>query len=65
MAADERRQEAAMADEREQRQWTKGNKSKGKRWPIRRKTRGNDQWSDLIISHKIGQWQQTRGDERQ
>ena len=54
MAADKRRQEVAMADERGHWWWKRGNKSGSKRWPARWQIRGDKQWSDLTISHKIG-----------
>ena len=43
-----------MTDEIGRRWWMRGYESRGERWPARRQTRGDDQWSDLPISHKIG-----------
>jgi hypothetical protein len=45
-AAGEKRREGAMADERGQRWWTRGDESGGKkRWPAWRQTRGDDRGS--------------------
>ena len=42
MVADKRRQEAAKVDERGVGRWTRGDESKGKRWPTRQQTRSNN-----------------------
>jgi hypothetical protein len=51
--ANKKKRGAVMTDEKGQRRWMSGDESGSKRWPARQQMRGDDQWSDLTISHEI------------